>query len=161
MAYEVIVQFCAPTLAGIKVGSLFSYRYTNKEKLVDDIYNRNIFFNKKGIYLTILKMKNGLALIYVYRKNKLEKELTKHDVLEFLKENGYNSSAITDCLHILRNHLKNTEFPHEIGAFLGYPIDDVRAFIHNKGENYKAIGWWKVYHDVFASQKIFDKYNEC
>lgn len=28
------------------------------------------------------------------------------------------------------------DFPHEIGLFLGYPVDDVTGFIQNKGRNY-------------------------
>ena len=39
-------------------------------------------------------------------------------------------------------------FPHEIGVFLGYPLDDVKGFIKNEGKKYLMIGYWKVYSDL-------------
>ena len=35
-------------------------------------------------------------------------------------------------------------FPHEIGLFLGYPPEDVDAFIKNGAAGEKCIGMWKV-----------------
>ena len=52
-------------------------------------------------------------------------------------------------------------FPHEIGLFLGYPIDDVISFIENKGKNFKCCGCWKVYHDEDNAKKTFEKYKKC
>ena len=40
------------------------------------------------------------------------------------------------------------QFPHEIGVFLGYPLEDVKGFIENKGKNFLYSGYWKVYSDV-------------
>lgn len=53
------------------------------------------------------------------------------------------------------------EFPHEIGLFLGYPIEDVKGFIENKAECAKCVGCWKVYGDEEKAQKAFDKYKKC
>lgn len=47
------------------------------------------------------------------------------------------------------------------GVFLGYPIDDVKAFICNKGKKCLLCGVWKVYCNVAESQKIFDRYRKC
>ena len=56
---------------------------------------------------------------------------------------------------------ENSEFPHEIGLFLGYPLADVKGFIENKGRNCKCSGCWKVYEDEEKAQKLFIKYRKC
>ena len=80
----------------------------------------------------------------------LSNTLKNTDVLEFLNLYGYNESfMLKDYINYLKNRfsiLRKT--PHEIGIFLGYPLDDVKDFIKYKGSNYKICGCWKVYNDV-------------
>ena len=53
----------------------------------------------------------------------------------------------------------NIEFPHEIGAFLEYPVEDVRGFLENNGENFIYSGYWKVYHNASRTIKLFQFYD--
>lgn len=50
-------------------------------------------------------------------------------------------------------------FPHEMGIFLGYPCDDVEAFIANEGKNYLYCGYWKVYCNLEKAKKTFAIYD--
>ena len=50
---------------------------------------------------------------------------------------------------------------HFGGLFLGYPIDDVVAFIANKGRNCLCCGCWKCYTDAEAAQKAFCRFRKC
>lgn len=68
MSAEIIVRHCAPTLAGLKTGSLFGYRYDDEKTLIKAVRDNNRMLNQKGVYFVILKAENGRALIYVYRK---------------------------------------------------------------------------------------------
>ena len=52
------------------------------------------------------------------------------------------------------------EFPHEIGVFLGYPLDDVRGFIENPHGG-KVCGTWKVYGDEAQAEKAFERFKRC
>ena len=52
-------------------------------------------------------------------------------------------------------------FPHEMGLILGYPIEDVIGFIENEGKNYLCNGYWKVYHNAPAKQRVFDNYKKA
>lgn len=45
-----------------------------------------------------------------------------------------------------QKRLNTKNFPHEIGIFLGYPLDDVIGFIEHKP--YYLVGDWKVYQNV-------------
>ena len=53
------------------------------------------------------------------------------------------------------------DFPHEIGIFLGYPLEDVVGFIENQGKNYTCSGYWKTYGDPQEATRRFDSYREC
>ena len=52
-------------------------------------------------------------------------------------------------------------FPHEIGAFLGYPVNDVRGFIQNEGKGCLMTGYWKVYENLAGAKMIFNKYDRA
>lgn len=52
------------------------------------------------------------------------------------------------------------EFPHEIGVFLEYPVEDVKGFLENNGERSLYSGYWKVYHNPDETIKLFDRYDK-
>ena len=74
---------------------------------------------------------------------------------------GYTSFQLKDVLNTLRIHLSKEDFPHEIGIFLGYPLEDVIGFIENKGKNPKCSGCWKVYCNPQEAEKMFCKIKKC
>lgn len=161
MPSEIIIRHCAPTLAGLKVGNLFSFRFKSKKQLINDIKNRNKSLNFKGIFLKILKLEDNFALIYVYRLNKLQEVLKNQDIIDFLTEYGYTSFSIEDCFDSLIKNLSNTKFPHEIGVFLDYPLSDIKSFIEDNGANAKYVGCWKAYTNEDQARQIFEKYKKC
>lgn len=116
----------------------------------------------------ILKADCGRVILYLYRKDILQSCLQQEDVRYFLKKYGYPDKEIVDMLKRLSQRIRlysdgQTDFPHEIGAFLGYPLADVESFIENHGKNYVYLGYWKVYHDVEQAVKtfrLFDKERE-
>ena len=79
-----------------------------------------------------------------------------------------NNLELTICIYKLLKRLSdrimmycggNVEFPHEIGAFLEYPVEDVRGFLENKGENFLYSGYWKVYHNLSKTLKLFEYFD--
>ena len=59
---------------------------------------------------------------------------------------GYTDTSVDGAIEWLRMRLASGDgFPHEIGLFLGYPVEDVLGFIENAGQNCKCCGCWKVY----------------
>ncbi|MDR0758852.1 MAG: DUF3793 family protein [Treponema sp.] len=61
----------------------------------------------------------------------------------------------------LKEQFTSSQFPHEVGIFLGYPADDVLGFVEHNGQNYKLCGYWKVYGDVERAKACFRQYDEC
>lgn len=161
MSTDILVRHCAPTLAGIKIGNLVSYCFKDLHTLNKEIRSKNKLLNSKGLYFVVLKIKGKNALVYVYRKKLLEKILEKEDIREFLGKMGYVDFDFKTCFEVLKKHLLNKDFPHEVGVFLGYPLEDIKAFIENKGANFKVLGCWKSYFNEDEAVKTFAKYKKC
>ena len=85
MSEQLLVMHCSPTLAGIKTGSLFGCRCACRKKLFCILRRWNRMFNPKGVYVKAFCSRPGWFLIYVYRKNQLERDLFSPDACAFLE----------------------------------------------------------------------------
>ena len=115
-----------------------------------------------GISMEILCRCERYALIFVYREEMLGRAFTPEAEC-FLEGYGYAAgSSVAEKLAVLKNRLTLCgEFPHEIGVFLDYPLEDVRGFIENGGGGCKACGTWKVYGDSERALALFERYKRC
>lgn len=162
MSESTIIKHCSPTLAGLKVGNLFTYFYEDSEILENSIDSMNKKLNNKGIFLKVLRKKDKKALVYVYRLSKLKERIFQKDFFYFLLENGYQYHNTEGCIDNLIYRISaSKEFPHEIGVFLGYPLSDIKSFIKYKGKNSKCVGCWKVYTNECEARKLFNKFEKC
>ena len=59
-----VIKECSPTLAGLKTGSLFNYRYDNISDFKKELASVNRELNAKGVYVTFLKRNEKSALLY-------------------------------------------------------------------------------------------------
>lgn len=163
MLEKLLIHFCSPTLACLKTASLFNCRCLDLAQLREEVNRQNQVLNPKGVYMVILRFYKQRALILVYRKSHLEKTLQDPENQSVLEGYGYDSTQITECLEKLKRRCRScgSAFPHEIGIFLGYPTEDVVAFIEKKGCGCKCCGFWKVYGDEEKAQKAFQAYEKC
>ena len=159
---ENIINNCAPTLAGLKTGSLFNAFYDSRASLLGDIARFNRLLAGKGLRLIPLRFSQTSALIYLYRPDKLKRDLSDPEASRILAESGYESRDASGCISRLIRRLRESgDFPHEVGLFLSYPPADVRGFIENRGKNAKAGGLWKVYGDVECAEALFRRFKRC
>lgn len=162
MLEEYLIECCSPTLASIKTANMFNFPFSSEDELCRQIACWNEIIGPKGVSLTILRKRENTALIYVYRRTRLEAALKEKDVRRFLGERGYGRKDVEGALNKLRFRLeKGEEFPHEIGVFLGYPLEDVIGFIRNEGKNCKCSGFWKVYGNECEAAKTFEIFERC
>ena len=162
MSEDLFVRCCAPTLAGIKAGSMFSYQVGSKEEMREDIRRLNRLLVSRGLTVLPLRFRNGKALLYVYRPASLKKELCNLEARKILRDAGYPELCCEGCIKCLIKRMQgNDEFPHEVGLFLSYPPEDVSGFIRNRAQNYKFIGYWKVYGDEERARATFSRYKQC
>ena len=161
MSEEILVRHCAPTLAGMKTGSMFTSAYENETALREELRSFNHSFAAKGLRIVPLRCSGNRALLYLYRPKRLENDLNHSAAKDVLKENGYPEHP-GRCVSYLRRRMTDKgEFPHEVGLFLGYPPEDVCGFITHGAAGCKCVGCWKVYSDEAAAKKTFAKYKKC
>lgn len=148
---------CAPLLKNNKAANIITVTLDEFNVIKKLVGGTDISFH-------LLKARDGKFIIYLYRKNELLKYLKRDDVREFLEKYGYDTDNLAKMLVRLSIRSKafcaGEEFPHEIGAFLGYPIKDIQGFLVNKGENFIYSGYWKVYDNVENTVRLFKKFDE-
>ena len=103
MSEEKLVQYCSPTLAGIKTGSLFSCKYENGNIMREYFRSYNRRLRSKGIRLLPLQYRDGRALVYVYRPSMLSSDLNNAEACEILRSLGYSTEMPERCItHLIK-----------------------------------------------------------
>ena len=160
----VLVRQCAPTLAGMKPGSIFCFNHSPLEVSRQKVCQWNKQLAPFGLTVQILLERpgSGSVIVFVYRHDCLEQMLSDDAYQRFLAEAGYERTNLDGLLEQLAQRLRTQpEFPHEIGVFLGYPLRDVIGFIENHGRNFTCCGFWKSYGDPTEMQVCFACYRRC
>lgn len=163
---ELLAYNCSPVLLGMKPANLISFPHGDDvaeaefNKIINS-YNKD--FAERGIIFRKLCYCNKRILLLVYKKTELEKIIQDEGYQACLIATGYPKGvSLERSLDILEEHLQKTgSFPHEIGVFLGYPLEDILGFIINRGQNCKYSGYWKVYGDTNAAKNLFTLYERC
>lgn len=157
-----LVKQCAPTLAGMKTGTLFGCAFPDASALKECMRRWNRSLTPKGVRAIPARYQNGRAMIYLYRPARLSADLRDGRARQLLQARGYCPDCSECCVARLMRRLSAYEsFPHEVGLFLGYPPEDVSGFIEHRACGFKCVGCWKVYGDAEAAQKTFEKYKKC
>lgn len=102
-------------------------------------------------------------LLFCYQEEQLDYELENIKNSDMLSEYSSFTKA-QDKIGLLRKKMQRywangSDFPHEVGLFLGYPVWDVKGFIEHKGQQYKLCGYWKVYDDVPGALRKFEEFD--
>lgn len=148
---------CGITFAGIKAASLFCL----KRRCEDCLDRYEQYFNRRGFVFLTMKTEEDRILLYVYNRRQLEEILFDRSNRLFLEGEGYRYERVEEALQILQSRLAGDEFPHEIGIFLNYPLEDVKGFIAHPNDGVKLVGCWKVYEGEEQKKRLFDVYNKC
>ena len=151
----------APTLLGVKCANLISFDMC--EGTIAEYLNEFRYrLCESGLTAIQLCKCRKRTLVYIYNKKMLTAWLSMPLVQQFLSEYGYTCDmSIEQKLRRLSGRICCGSFPHEIGAFLGYPVEDIRGFISNSGKNCLLCGYWKVYENAEKAQQTFKTYDRC
>ena len=162
MSEEMVVRQAAPTLAGIKTGSLFPCPCAEKDVLLGEIRAFNRHYLSRGLCLLPLRFTEGKALLYLYRPAALQRDLRAQTAKALLADAGYPCGSCGGCVaRLVRRMREGAEFPHEIGLFLSYPPEDVKGCIDHRANDFKCAGLWKVYGNEEKARSLFAKYKKC
>ena len=121
-----LVRHCAPTLAGLKAGNLFCLDIADGVVLCNILARWNRVLNPKGVTARVVAERCGRYFIYVYRTSALQELGNSCEVRNFLKGFGYAGFDVESLLNFFKMRMtRSVCFPHEVGVFLGYPLQDV------------------------------------
>ncbi|MBQ0051221.1 MAG: DUF3793 family protein [Treponema sp.] len=159
---ETIIHCGAPVLCGIKPANLFSL---NSDLYIHEkprLLKWQKDFSKKNRHFVSLKKEDNRILMFIFDKKLLEKVIDSEENSIYLKTKGYHpelgfSFVLAELLHKLAFY---QQFPHEIGLFLGYPLQDVIGFEKNSSA-YKYSGFWKVYGNLEEAEIKMRLYKTC
>lgn len=114
------------------------------------------YFNKETrAVIRTVRINGRKRQVIVYHKKCLERVMSREEVRALLIRFGY----CVDCsseeyVEQLIERLRENDFPHEIGIFLGYPLNDVCGYLGlNSLEHTKTKGW-KMYGDTRESERL-------
>ena len=83
------------------------------------------------------------------------------EVKAFLEALGYEYSTVEKAIEQLKARFEiGRSFPHEVGVFLGYALEDVKGFMQDPAGGKLIKGYWKVYVDAEEKGRIFDRYRK-
>ena len=162
---SVLVEQCAPTLVGLKPASLFRYQPGPSDEGRVPLARWKGVLAARGIRVRVLKAcpRTGAWMIYLYREAWITRILCQPEIQDFLRRQGYRPEEGCQAMltRLSRQLCLEEDYPHEIGVFLGYPLEDVEGFIRHRGRDFTCCGYWKVYGDAAAAQRRFDCYRRC
>ena len=149
---------CAPVISGIKISNLLTIPAKSLREL-------SVVLKKTELSFRILYPGRERLVILIYRETELKEYLEREEVMAFIYKCGYETSDISKIFPVfvkryMRYMVLKQDFPHELGLFLGYPIEDVEGFIKENGKNYLYSGYWKVYKDAELKIRLFKNYEK-
>lgn len=148
-------------LSGIKPASTISL-VKNKNNIYDKWIKYGIDFIKFiGLEFVELRQNKEIVILLIYNKEELEKSIFNTQHKEFLINLGYDDEQdIQGYIDKLKERYELYHCPHELGLFLGIPIEDVKDFMNCTEKKCLLCGYWKVYNDSNFAKHIFSMYDE-
>lgn len=150
---------CAPVITGIKIANLFIVSKTVTRELT------HLFLDTQIRFWCVGESTDSKTYL-IYHEKKLKQYLTQEKINQKLLEIGYTGESLEEQIvcfskrYEAYNSTKN-DFPHEMGLFLGYPLEDVDGFVKNNGKNCLYCGYWKVYHNRVQAKRLFQSYEKA
>lgn len=157
----IILYHTAPVALGYRPGVLLSFA-NNRRKIYDTWRDCccDIRFSPSIEHYELNNTSNSVIVLF-YNRMKLIEVLSNNENMEFLRELGYsNSLDLQDYLMDLSLRFR-LGCPHEVGMFLGIPLEDINKFIENKGNGYIESGYWKVYSNLDSAHEVFKNCDEA
>lgn len=114
-----------------------------------------------GLRCCTLRKGRNTDILFIYKPCLIEELLRQKKVTTFLKTFGYPIQSVEEAVDFLRQRYAVQHCPHELGIFLGFPIEDVCVYMENPHKVCRLCGYWKVYHDIEGAKRTFAAYDKA
>lgn len=154
-----LLELLGPVILGSKPSEILNISSKDKDKY-KKMNEIDIFFRScaKISYEIIHKEDGSVRVLFINRET-LSKTFENKKCINFLKFIGYpNKFSLDTYISTLLEKLKEDEFPHEIGIFLGYPLKDVVGFMGYGNYKFYKTKYWKIYGDPEISDIVYNNF---
>lgn len=156
-----IAYWTAPTITKRKPATILSFSHQSRDLYrLWELYKEEIVSRLHLEYFEIRKCSKRVLVIF-FNRTVLLKTLLKPNNRNFLNTIGYPGGIDLNTYLILLQRQFEITFPHEVGIFLGIPLEDVESFIAHRGKGCLLNSYWKVYHDTERAKSIFASYDRA
>lgn len=155
----IVNYLAAPTIFSSKPATILSF--SRAKRNLYELWSRyeNVVREWQRVEYMLLKEDKDVKVIMFYNNQNLKNVLKKEENKSYLTKLGYDANgSIEDYLKEVRRRFQKI-CPHEIGIFLGIPLEDTKQFIEKKGKNFKYCGYWKVYDNLDEAIAVFESYD--
>lgn len=149
----------APVISGDKPSSTITLKLQKEEYSIWlDI--KEEFLEASNLKEMPLRKNEEAMIILIYNEINLLNCVNKIKSKLFLENLGYklNLGLERNLIRLVERY-EEYHCPHELGIFLGIPIEDVQDFMECSNKKCLLCGYWKVFNDYEESKKIFDRYD--
>lgn len=148
-------------IAGVKPSVTVTIKKTPENTHGNWIKYGRDFLSDINLKSICLREEKNASIILVYNENILKEHILKKENIEFLNKLGYkNEDSINEYVKQLKERYQEFNCPHELGIFLGIPIDDVKDFMECSSKRCLGCGYWKVYSNYEEAKRVFKNYDE-
>ncbi|WP_291583836.1 DUF3793 family protein [Clostridium sp. UBA6640] len=160
--FNVIAYNIAPTIKGLKAATTVTLCNHDKNMCNNWKGYKHELLNRLKIKAFELKETNNAVVVLFYNEELLNNRLEDKRVTNFLVQFGYEPNmSITEKLEVLKKRYDISICPHEMGIFLGFPLNDVQTFIESPHKECLLCGYWKVYYDRDSALQTFKYFDEA
>lgn len=148
-------------ISGVKPSATVTLKKGNNN-LYDKWIKYGISFLKSiNIEFVELRESQDALIILVYDKEELENYIFNKSNKQFLVQLGYEEeNNIESYINKLKERYEKFKCPHELGVFLGFPLEDVKDFMECTNKKCLVCGYWMVYNNFNNAKEIFNKYDK-
>ena len=154
----------APVIMGVKPAILLRLckcQHVKRMKHFDSFcLHQNEIMEALNIECLVMKNNGRDIQVLFYDKAVMAAYLRQPAIAGFLDECGYSApKSLPVTMNELKARFTGTDFPHEIGIFLGYPLKDVKGYMSRKAIAVKLEkAMWRVFGDPAESLFLMDQY---
>ncbi len=136
---------CAPVIMHCRAACSLSVMHKSKEQIeVFSCFVHLILCNR--LLIQPLVSTEDFTVYLIYQEDMLLEKVNDERARLLLDSFDYPHDSLSDIVSRLSVRLEeyfyeDEAFPHELGVFLGFPIDDILEFIKKDGKNFLITGY--------------------
>ena len=154
--YIYLKYHLAPVVEGIKPSSILNMAKGLEEKWQK--YGLEII-QKLQLECAFLRKGEGKCILWFYRRDLLTYLIEQDKVKNYLQKEDYHLESVDTLITSLIRRYDHVHCPHEVGIFLGIPLEDVKAFREEIKKPCLLKGYWKVYSHLESAKALFKAYD--